>query len=68
MTTVDLTMSLRTWVPENRTSTSACCLLPCPKSRCICAIEKELYVDGFAEQGSREGCGPCSWEVKVLLL
>lgn len=68
MTTVDLPMSLRTWVPDNRTSPSACCLLPCPKSRCICAIEKELYVDGFTEQGAREGCGPCSWEVKVLLL
>jgi hypothetical protein len=68
ITTVDLAMSLRTWVPDNRTTNSACCLVPCPKSWCNSAIENEMYVDGFAERGSRDGCGPCSWEVKVLLL
>lgn len=68
MTTVDLAVSLRTWVPDDRTNNSACFLMPCTESRYNNAIENEIYIDGFIEQGSREGCGPCSWEVKVLLL
>lgn len=68
MTTIDFARSLRIWVLENRINNSACFLIPYTQSRCNNAIENEMYVDGFVEQGSREGCGPCSWEVKVLLL
>lgn len=54
VTTVDLAISLRTWVSDN----SACFLMPCTESRSNKALENEIYVDGFVEQSSIEGCGP----------